>query len=142
MKAYLDTNVLLDVLMESRENNLDSATILKVAKAGYFEAVISTQSILDSYYVSVEGSKTPLGIFKDSLNEILSVVETIAIEERDIRAAVISTNEDFEDACQIECATVAGCDCIISSDKKMKRDSALKVYTPTEFCNKIFGPLH
>ena len=107
MKVYLDTNVLLDVLMESRENNLDSATILKVAKAGYCEAVISTQSILDSYYVSVEGSKTPLGIFKDSLNVILSVVETIAIQERDIRAAVISTNEDFEDACQIECATVA-----------------------------------
>lgn len=142
MKVYLDTNVLLDVLMASRENNLDSATILKVAKAGYCEAVISTQSILDSYYVSVEGSKTPLGIFKDSLNEILSVVETIAIEEKDIRAAVISTNEDFEDACQIECATAAGCDCIISSDKKMKRDSALKVYTPMEFCNKVFGPWH
>ena len=142
MKAFLDTNVILDVLMESRESNLDSSAILKVAKAGYLDAVISTQSILDSYYVAVDIGRAPLKEFKAALREIMEVTEVKHIGEIEIEAAMVSGNKDFEDAAQIACAVSSGCDCVISSDRKMKRDGSLKVYTPTEFCNRIFGPLH
>lgn len=142
MRVYLDTNILVDVLQESRENNMDSTTILQVAKAGYISAVISTQSILDTCYVSVDVSKTPLNEFKAALNEILAVAEVVSISERDVRSAILSSNEDFEDASQIECAVSSGCDCIISSDRKMKKDSTMKVYTPSEFCNMLFSPWH
>lgn len=138
MRVFIDTNILLDVLMESRENNLDSALIFQVADAGHIAAVISTQSVLDAYYVSVEVAKTSLEDFKAALNEILSVAEVVPMDEQAIRAAMGSSNDDFEDAAQIACADAAGCDCIISSDKKMKRNSYLKVYTPNEFCNRLF----
>ena len=142
MKAFLDTNVLLDILMESRENNVDSATILNVAEHGYICAVVSTQSILDSYYVFTRAEKQPLESFKTSLKDILSVVSVASIDENNLKAAISSSNEDFEDASQIDCALAAGCDCIISSDRKMKRDSTLIVYTPKEFCDKVFTPWH
>jgi len=142
MKVFLDTNIVLDVLNESRDNNVDSASILQVADAGYLEAVISTQSILDSYYVSVDVTKTPLDVFKAALNEILKVVEVVSIDKNDIRSALHGSNQDFEDASQISCADSAGCDCIISSDRKMKRDSPITVYTPGEFCSMIFKPWH
>lgn len=138
MKAFLDTNIILDILMESRESHVDSASILQVADAGHIATVISTQSILDAYYVSVDVAKTSPDDFKAALNEILSVTKVDAIDEQAIRAAIRSRNNDLEDAAQIACADAAGCDCIISSDKKMRRDSHIKVYTPAEFCDMLF----
>ena len=65
MKTYLDTNILLDIMKESRENHVDSATILKLAEQGYIEVVISSQSILDAYYVYSISEKRPMNEFKD-----------------------------------------------------------------------------
>ena len=141
MKVFLDTNVLLDIMTETRNNYIDSTFILRVADAGYIEAVISTQSILDAYYVAVDMAKTPLEVFKSSLNEILAAVDVVSIDRTNINAAIDSSNEDFEDAAQVACAEVAGCDYIISSDRKMKRDSSITVYTPGELCSIIFKPM-
>lgn len=141
MKVFLDTNVLLDIMTETRNNYIDSTSILRVADAGYIEAVISTQSILDAYYVAVDMAKTPLEVFKSSLNEILAAVDVVSIDRTNINAAIDSSNEDFEDAAQVACAEVAGCDFIISSDRKMKRDSSITVYTPGELCSIIFKPM-
>lgn len=141
MKVFLDTNVLLDIMTETRNNYIDSTSILRVADAGYIEAVISTQSILDAYYVAVDIAKTPLEVFKSSLNEILAAVDVVSIDRTNINAAIDSSNEDFEDAAQVACAEVAGCDFIISSDRKMKRDSSITVYTPGELCSIIFKPM-
>lgn len=141
MKVFLDTNVLLDIMTETRDNYIDSTSILRVADAGYIEAVISTQSILDAYYVAVDMAKTPLEVFKSSLNEILAAVDVVSIDRTNINAAIDSSNEDFEDAAQVACAEVAGCDFIISSDRKMKRDSSITVYTPGELCSIIFKPM-
>ena len=140
MKVFLDTNILLDIMMDSRENHIDSTSVLRVADAGYLQAVITTQSILDANYVLVNVAKTPLEDFITSLNEIMSVAKVESIDEPNIEEAIKSPNLDFEDAAQIACSVSCGCDCIISSDIRMKRDSTLTVYTPKEFCDMIFTP--
>lgn len=127
-------------MMDSRENHIDSTSVLRVADAGYLQAVITTQSILDANYVLVNVAKTPLGDFITSLNEIMSVAKVESIDEPNIQEAIKSPNLDFEDAVQIACAVSCGCDCIISSDIRMKRGSTLTVYTPKEFCDMIFTP--
>ena len=57
IKAFLDTNVLVDILSsEPRPNSEASAIILDAICTGKMEGAISTQSILDSAYIL---SKTP-----------------------------------------------------------------------------------
>jgi predicted nucleic acid-binding protein len=140
MKVFLDTNVLLDILMVTRENNVDSTSILRIANAGYIQAVVTSQSIIDAYYVLVNVAKTPKADFMAALSEVLTVAKVEAISESDIRTAMSCDNNDFEDASQLSCASAAGCDYVVSSDKKMKRDSSLSVYTPKEFCDMVFTP--
>ena len=142
MKAYLDTIIIVDVLKESRDNHVDSATILKLARQDYIEAVISTQTVLDTYYVISVSEKYPLEKFKVFLKALFSAVLVTSIDAGDLLTAINSSNRDFEDASQISCALTAGCDCIISSDKKMKQESPIPVYTPMEFCNLVFTPWH
>ena len=142
MRAYLDTNVIVDVLKDSRESHLDSATILKLARQGYIEAVVSTQTVLDAYYLFSVAGEYPLEEFKLFLSTLLSAVSVTSISENNLKAAIRSANRDFGDASQIDCASTGGCDCIISSDRKMKRDSPVPVHTPAEFCGMIFKPWH
>ena len=142
MKTYLDTNILLDIMKESRENHVDSATILKLAEQGYIEVVISSQSILDAYYVYSISEKRPLNEFKDFLMSFLPFASIATITSGNLKSAIQCTNNDFEDACQIECALANGCNSIISSDKQLKRDSSLTVYTPKEFCDRVFTSWH
>lgn len=44
--------------MDSRENHIDSTSVLRVADAGYLQAVITTQSILDANYETRPGKPT------------------------------------------------------------------------------------
>ena len=53
MTLFLDTNVLLDVLLKSRPSHMCSVTLLTFIKRGLVKAVISTQSIVDASFVYV-----------------------------------------------------------------------------------------
>ena len=139
MKVYFDTNVLLDILMESRQNHVDSATILQVAAKGKIELVISAQSIIDASYVFSQKEKLPQEGFNDAIRYIVSVATIVAIDDYCIKCALRSDSSDFEDAAQVACASRAECDIVVSSDKKIKHFSSIPVYTPGEFCNLLFG---
>ena len=138
MKAFIDTNILLDLLMGSRKNHLNSAIILSVAEKGNIQAFLSSQSIIDAAYVFSQKEKTSLELFKKSIRTILGIVNVISITENNIKSAIRSTFDGFEDAAQLDCVREAGCDVIISSDKKLKSYSEVPVYSPEEFCSILF----
>ena len=138
MKLFLDTNVLLDILMESRQNHLESATILRMGEKGAAQIFISTQSIIDAAYVFTQKEKTSIEQFKKAIRFILTIATITAIDENNVKAALRSEIGDFEDAAQIDCATEAECGFLISSDRKWKGYTALPVFTPKEFCDCVF----
>lgn len=138
MKVYFDTNVLLDILMESRTYHYESATLLNLAEKGIIQAVISTQSIIDAAYVFTQAQKSPLEGFKKSMRFILGILTVTSVSENNIKAALRSPMNDFEDAAQLDCSLDAECDCIISSDRKLKASSPGGIYSPKEFCDLLF----
>lgn len=52
MKVLLDTNVILDVLLEREEFKDESGRILGLAEHGKCRGVVSATSITDIYYIS------------------------------------------------------------------------------------------
>ena len=139
MIIFLDTNVLLDVFMNSRPCHKDSSFIIDMAEKGDVDAVVSTQSIVDAAYVYLQKSKLPLTQFELSVWELLSRVKATSVSEENIKSALLSHMEDFEDSAQIDCALDAKCDAIISSDKKMKDNGRIAVFSPAEFLSEVFG---
>lgn len=138
MKLFLDTNVLLDVLMENRPNHMDSATILRIVEKGVATAVITTQSIIDASYVYSQREKQSLKQFIKAIDSIMDIVEVEAIMGKNITAAMRMPFNDFEDAAQIACSEMAGCDIIITSDHKFREYTFAPVYTPKSFCKEVF----
>ncbi len=139
MKVFLDTNIILDVLDARRHSAQTSIRIMELARKGYLEAVVTTQSILDAYYIA-----SRCGIKKsevDSLTKwMMSTINVRVINEPDIREALRKDNPDFEDNCQLAHADFEGCDYFITNDKKvLKRTdfSPIKMITPEQFVEKM-----
>lgn len=139
MKLFLDTNVLLDVLIPGREYNWFSSALMQVFKSGSIKACISTQSIIDASYVFSRCRKDEgLSSFKTMVDKLLSFIEIVSITDDDLREAGKSSVPDYEDACQLAAAMRIGCDGIVTSDGKFHNYTRLQVCTPQVLFDLIF----
>lgn len=139
MKIFFDTNVLIDIMLDYRQNHSASLAVSKIALKGGITAAMSTQSIIDASYVILQKEKLPIVVFKRLLTNLLKAASPLSIDANDINEAMDNPMADFEDAAQIACAVNSGCNVIISSDRKLKGNGFIPVLTPAEFLLKVFG---
>ena len=137
MKAFLDTNVLLDILMESRSGHEAALFLLQVIRSGDIAGCLTTQSVIDAAYVQTQRLKSPSKSFKKAIHTLSGFVETLAIGREDIREACKSPVEDFEDAAQLACAIRSGCDVIVTSDKKYQAYTDISCFTPQQLVSLL-----
>lgn len=137
MKAFLDTNVLLDILMESRPGHEASLFILQVIRSGDIKGCLTTQSVIDAAYVQTQRLKAPAEAFKQAVRTLSGFVEILSIGPDDIVSAGNSRINDFEDAAQLACAMRSGCDVIVTSDKKYQAYTDIASFTPFELCSLL-----
>ena len=84
MKVFLDTNVLLDMLISSRADHLCSLRLLKLIRDRKISGVLTTQSIIDAAYVQTQRRKVTAQDFKTAMKLICSLVEVVSITSEDI----------------------------------------------------------
>ena len=118
IRAFLDTNILLDVLVPERESAASSGMILEQVNKGKLEAFVTTQSITDMYYIAslfdVKKEET------DRLTQwMISYLNIRAVYESDIRTALKMEDPDFEDNALISSAEFEQCDVFVTNDKKI-----------------------
>ena len=138
MRAFLDTNVLLDYLVEGRPSSLSSAIIWDAAKTNRIEVFVTTQSILDMAYIALKGEKGE--IVKDFILWMANHINIRYIDSFDIINASKSDHSDFEDNAQLSRADMEGCDVFITNDRKILNRTDLQpliVMTPEQFVDKM-----
>ena len=139
MRAFLDTNVLLDCLVGGRPSSGSSAIIWEEVRAGHLEAFVTTQSILDMAYVAAKADKGH-EIIRDFISWMIRHVNVESLDSFDIINALKSLHDDFEDNVQLAHAEMKGCDVFITNDRKILNRTDLqpmKVMTPEQFVNKM-----
>lgn len=140
VKAFLDTNVFIDVLLGIRPSTDASAQILEAVRLGLIEATLSTQSILDAAYaVRKQSGKQEFYHFTEWA---ISHINMDYITSFDIAQAIRDNSGDFEDDAQYSLAISAMCDYYVTSDKKLiarhkNGDPEIQVITPEEFVVKL-----
>lgn len=139
MKAFFDTNVLLDLLMKSRLGHEAATAILQVVRSGDIAACLTTQSIIDAAYIQTQRCKAPTPAFKEAVRMLSEMLEILPILPEDIAWANRSTIDDYEDAAQLACAQRSGCDVIVTSDKKYKGYTDISLFDPQELYTLLFS---
>ena len=137
MKAFLDTNVLLDMLIASRTDHLCSLQLLKLIRDKKISGVLTSQSIIDAAYVQTQRGKVTVQDFKTAMKLICSLVEVVSITSEDIDRVNASSIEDYEDAAQVSCALDCGCDVIVTRDSRIGRFTDLALYSPQGLIEKM-----
>ena len=138
MILYIDTNVLLDLLMQTREKHAQAQLIFTLAKRKALNAVMSAQSICDASYVYTQAGKNDTAVFNKAVEHLMTFVKISDVTEDDIRQACKSRMTDFEDAVQHSCAERNRCDAMVTSDRNMLKLSSVPAFTPEKLLEIIF----
>ena len=135
MQVLIDTNVILDVLMQ-RSGMEFSGRILQMSGKSKIRGFISASAVTDIYYIlnrqikdrakTVEGIKT-----------ILSLIDVADVTGDDIRAALDCGWKDFEDCVQHQVASHHHARFIITRNVKDYEDSEPQPVTPEAFLEAL-----
>lgn len=132
MRVFIDTNILVDVLERRQPFFLASANILELGVIGKVKLFASSLSFINAIYI---GRKS-LGRenVTDKIKTIYSYVQVSPMGEHEFGQALQMTGKDIEDNLQYSSASAAGCDIILTRNKKdFPTDTDIKVLTPEEF---------
>lgn len=135
MKVLIDTNVVLDLLLE-REPFVESAIALfEQVERGNLTGYIAATTITNIFYIirKSEGREVALA----AINRLLTGLQFCAVDRQTVETALRLNLKDFEDGIQLACADISQLDGIVTRDPKDFIDSSLPIYSPTELLNQL-----
>lgn len=134
MRVLIDTNVILDVILERELFCRDSDKVVRLCKDKKIHGFLSAHTITNLFYIlrkKISDEKC-----REAIMDLLTIFKVESIDIEKISRAILDKNfKDFEDRLQVECALAIGADYIITRDKNDFRGSEISCMTPTEFCD-------
>jgi predicted nucleic acid-binding protein len=131
LRAIVDTNVVLDVLLEREPFVKSAVEIFRLAEESRIVAFICATTVTTIDYLLVKSLQKPKA--RDALHRLISLFEIATVNRPVIERALVSKLQDFEDAVLNEAAQMAGVDFVITRNTKDFAGSTLKVCDPNEF---------
>ena len=127
-RILVDTNVVLDVLLDRQPQAELSAEIWKAIETGASEGLLAAHAITTIHYLI----QKELGVTKAKrlISEILRVFRVAAVDRAVIDEALRLSLLDFEDAATASAALSSECDYIVTRDPKGFRGSPVLPLTP------------
>ena len=132
MIVFLDTNIILDILMERKLFFQASYESFKKLLTEEAELFITASAITDIYYLlrkALGGRQEAV----ESLNTLLHLIGIADLRSSDIQKALTSEIQDFEDAVLVEVAARYSADLILSRNTKDFKESSIQVQSPDQF---------
>ena len=136
MRAYVDTNILVDLVLSRQEFLPDAQRVFAIGYAGEAQLVVSALSFVNTVYLGRK-YKFPMDDVLSKLRLIADFVDVADLSGQNVVDMLNSGWRDYEDATQHRSAIDEQADCIVTRNKKDFKASTLPVLTPLEFFNRI-----
>ena len=131
MRVIVDTNVVLDVLLD-REPFVEAAVaVFCLVEESRIDAFLCATTITTIDYLLSQS--LPASKARDALHRLISLFEIATVNRLVIERALGSKINDFEDAVLDEAGQMAGVDSVVTRNTKDFARSALKIFDPNEF---------
>lgn len=136
MKVFLDTNVLIDFLAKRPDFFEEACNLINLGIKGDIKLYTTSLSFATCTFVcrKILGYN---GVIK-ALQILESYISIVEMNASQCHHALFSNMPDYEDMLQFEAAYEAGCDLIITRNKKHFPSEGLQVLEPAEFFNKYW----
>ena len=131
MKLMIDTNVILDVLLERSDFYANSKAVLDLCECRKILGFISASSITDIFYLVRRALRDTDETYK-VIGALLNIVGILNVTQADVQRAFLQHAKDFEDCLLAECAKSNNCAGIVTRDKKDFLDFDIELYSPEQ----------
>ena len=132
MNVFVDTNIIIDVLMQRSGFHQDALRLFNLGNMGKINLIVSALSITNTYYIL--SRQIPERYVRVELKKVKEYFETKPLTDKLIGFAINDMNfPDFEDGIQYYTAIENRCEFIISRNKKDFKNSQIPVLNSAEF---------
>lgn len=136
MRLMIDTNIILDVLLEREPFYMYSKAVLELCEGRKINGFISASTATDIFYLVRKALQSTDEAYK-ALGNILNIVKILTVTNDDVNSAFIQRAHDFEDCLLATCAESNKCDGIVTRSKKDYLTFGITLYSPEEITGLI-----
>ena len=136
MKVLVDTNVLLDFLLEREPFKKDAEELFAAIDSGQIIGYITATTLTDIFYIARKHTRS-LELAREAVSSTLETMTICPVNRNVLEAAFASGLTDFEDAVQIYSAIAQNLDAIVTPDTKGFVSSPIPVYTVQKLLEKL-----
>ena len=130
-RIFVDTNILLDVLLEREGYYYDALKIWANAENGNVEACIAAISLNNIHYVMRKLKSETTAMI--AVKILLRIFKVIPVDADILGLAVDFHDKDFEDDIHLQCALRAKCSQLFTRNPNHYDHSAIAVVPPSSF---------
>lgn len=135
MRVLIDTNILLDYVLERHPFYSDASEIILSGADELFDGYVSAITPVNVYYF---GRKMKGGDHaRKEVRRLVRLFEIARTDKDVLQDAFALDFTDYEDAVQCASAVAEGLDAIVTRNVKDFTNSPLPVYSPAEFVNLL-----
>ncbi len=135
MRYMIDTNIILDVLLEREPFYKASRAVLSLCEEKKVEGFITASTASDIFYLVRKGLGSTEEAYK-ALGHILNIVKVLTVTNEDVNSAFLQKAKYFEDCLLATCAKSNKCDGIVTRNQKDFLDFGIALYAPEDFLNE------
>lgn len=137
MKLFLDTNVLIDFILERPLFYQPAAMIVSLAAERKIDICVSALSVVTANFICIERCKMPLKVYRRKVDFLRNFIEVCSVDSSDINSSYEANWKDFEDGVQYFSAIRSGVDYLVTRNVKDFEENDLKVITVDEACRLL-----
>lgn len=136
MKVLVDTNIVLDALLERESFVRDARALIEAIDSGQIEGYVTATTLTNIFYI-VRKQTRSIERANLSVSQTLAAMQICSVD-RDILEAAISSNlRDFEDAVQLACAIAENLDAIITRNPQDFAGAILPILSASELLENL-----
>ncbi len=130
MKILLDTNIVLDLLMDRMPYSDAAVELFSKVENGTIIGYLCGTTITTLYYLTSKAVGAARA--QAEIKKLLSLFEVAPVNRHVLESALVVDFNDYEDAVIHEAACHVGADAIVTRNQKDFKKSRISVYTSEE----------
>lgn len=140
IRAFLDTNVVVDY-MTKREGFYDNAAIImSLAKHKRIKLYVASMSFATASYLMAKHYHNDTSAIKLAISNFIKYCNVTVVDRATVESSVASGFADFEDGMQNACAIDCRADYIITRNTADFSQSIIRAVEPNQFLNILISP--
>lgn len=136
MKVLIDTNILLDFLLQREPFRQDAEELFQTIDSEQIVGYVTATTLTDIFYIARRHTRS-IEQARQAVSETLIVMVICPVNRAIFEWALASGIADFEDAVQIACAVTEGLDAILTRDTQDFANSTIPILSVRQLLEQL-----